>query len=58
MSNPSTFKRGRLLRYQLAVLKYFIGVVLCQYMLGAIVVVGWTTRLMQRQILLSWWKRG
>ncbi len=45
-------------RYPLTMWKYLVGVVLCQSMLGAVIVVGWTTRLMQRQIYLAWWKKS
>jgi len=45
-------------RYPLTVWKYLVGVLLCQSMFGAVIVVGWTTRLMRRQIYLAWWKKS
>ena len=42
----------------LFVWKYFVGVALCQSLVGAILVVGWTYRLMQRCALRRWWKQS
>ncbi len=36
--------------------KFLVGVVLCQTPFTAVLVVGWTYRLMQRAALRSWWK--
>ena len=58
MSDETLVTRPWYVRYSIAVWKFFVGVMLCQFMLGAVVVVGWTTRLMQRQILWSWWKKS
>ena len=38
--------------------KYLGGMWLCQSLLGSVVVVGWTYRLMQRTALEFWWKRS
>lgn len=38
--------------------KYFIGMVLCQFAVGGILVVGWTYRLMRRATLKQWWKHS
>src|SRR5262245_21783123 len=38
--------------------KYVAGALLCQSLLGSILVVGWTYRLMQRTTLKRWWKRS
>ena len=38
--------------------KYLIGMTLCQSVLGSVLVVGWTYRLMQRSVLKQWWKRS
>lgn len=58
MNQQQPRERSWYIRYPLAVWKYFVGVVFCQFMFGAVVVVGWTSRFMQRQILLSWWNRS
>ncbi|MCI0540161.1 MAG: hypothetical protein L0Z50_33560 [Verrucomicrobiales bacterium] len=41
-----------------APLKLFVGMALCQSVLGAMAVVGWTYRWMQRVVLQQWWKAG
>lgn len=38
--------------------KYLVGVLLCQGLLGSVLVVGWTYRLMQRSVLKRWWRRS
>lgn len=38
--------------------KYFFGMFLCQIAVGALIVVGWTYRLMQRSALRAWWKQS
>lgn len=38
--------------------KYVVGALLCQSLLGSILIVGWTYRLMQRTALKRWWKRS
>ena len=38
--------------------KYFVGVLLCQSILGAVAVIGWTYRLSQRVALRYWWSRS
>jgi hypothetical protein len=38
--------------------KYFLGVLLCQSLIGSVMIVGWTYRLMQRCALKYWWKRS
>ncbi len=38
--------------------KYVVGIILCQHPLGAMAVVGWTSRMMRRQILRTWWKKS
>ena len=38
--------------------KYVLGMVLCQSVVGAVMVVGWTYRLMQRTVFKQWWKRS
>ena len=58
MTNILVADRPWYVRYPLVVWQFLVGVVLCQTLLGAVVVVGWTTRLMQRQILLAWWKKS
>ena len=57
MTDRAPALRPWYVRYPVALWKYFVGVLFCQYVLGAVVVVGWTTRFMQRQILWAWWKR-
>ncbi len=58
---------GKLRTVAFFVLKLFIGAFLCQGMyaalgplsfIGAIAVIGWTYRAMQRQALKTWWKRS
>ena len=38
--------------------KFFLGMIFCQSMLGALLVLGWTLRAMQRTTFRQWWKRG
>lgn len=38
--------------------KFYAGVMLCLTLGGAIFVVGWTYRLVQRSVLRSWWRRS
>jgi hypothetical protein len=49
-------KRAR--RTVVFVWKYAVGMALCQSIVGSIMVVGWTYRLMQRTVLKQWWKRS
>jgi len=39
-----------------APVKFFWGMLFCQSVLGALAVLGWTYRLMQRSVLKLWWK--
>jgi hypothetical protein len=39
-------------------LKLFVGMILIQNLLGAIIVMGWAWRLTQRFVLRAWWKRS
>lgn len=48
----------RIWKFIVAVWKFVVGVVLCQYPLTAILAVGWTYRVMQRTALRAWWKAG
>jgi hypothetical protein len=50
-SAPS--RRRRIL---FAPVKFFWGMIFCQSVLGALAVLGWTYRLMQRSVLKQWWK--
>jgi hypothetical protein len=43
-------------RIVFAPVKFFWGMALCQSVLGALAVTGWTYRLMQRFVLKQWWK--
>ncbi len=47
---------SRLRRTGFAPVKLFWGMAFCQSVLGALVVLGWTYRLMQRSVLKHWWK--
>src|SRR6266567_3852063 len=47
---------SRLRRLLFAPVKFIFGMVLCQSVLGALAVIGWTYRLMQRSVLKQWWK--
>ena len=47
---------SRLRRILFAPVKFFSGIILCQSVLGALAVIGWTYRLMQRSVLKQWWK--
>jgi hypothetical protein len=47
---------SRLRRILFAPVKFFLGVVLCQSVFGALAVIGWTYRSMQRSVLKQWWK--
>jgi len=58
MTESSLARRPWYIRFPLVLWQYLVGVFLCQFLLGAVVVVGWTTRLMQRQILSTWWKKS
>lgn len=42
----------------IAAWKGLVGVVLCQHPLTALLVVGWTGRLMRARVLRSWWKQS
>ena len=47
---------SRLRRMLFAPVKFFWGMLFCQSVLGALAVLGWTYRLMQRSVLKLWWK--
>ena len=47
---------SRLRRILFAPVKFFWGIILCQSVLGALAVIGWTYRLMQRSVLKQWWR--
>ena len=47
---------SRLRRVLFAPVKFFWGMTLCQSVFGALAVIGWTYRLMQRSVLKQWWK--
>jgi len=54
---PVEYKEpGRFVKALTFVWKYFLGVVFMQTLLGAVLVVGWTYRLMQRAALKRWWR--
>jgi len=38
--------------------RFFIGVLFCQTLVGALAVVGWTYRWMQRRTLQHWWRKS
>lgn len=38
--------------------KFLFGMVLCQSLVGGVLVVGWTYRLMQRTVYKRWWQRS
>ena len=48
----------RVVRLLIFVWKYSVGMLLCQSLIGAVVVVGWTYRLMQRMAWRRWWERS
>lgn len=39
-------------------LKFFVGMIFCQTLLGSILIVGWTYRIMQRVIYKRWWSQS
>jgi len=45
---------SRLRRVLFAPIKFFWGMALCQSVIGALAVLGWTYRLMQRSVLKQW----
>ena len=47
---------SRMRRILFAPVKLFWGMAFCQSVLGALAVLGWTYRLMQRSVLKRWWK--
>src|SRR5262245_10911371 len=53
---PRCAGASRSRRTLFALLKFLLGVVLCQSVIGALTVIGWTYRLMQRSVLRQWWK--
>ncbi len=58
LEKPNLFVRW-ILRFWMLVMffwKYFVGVVFCLFPLTAVLVVGWTYRLMQRSALKTFWK--
>lgn len=48
----------RIWKLIVAVWKFVVGVVFCQFPLTAVLAVGWTYRFMQRSALHAWWKAG
>jgi hypothetical protein len=44
------------LKTVVAPIKFFWGMTFCQSVIGALAVLGWTYRLMQRSVLEQWWK--
>jgi len=49
---------SRVRRILLAPVKLFLGMAFCQSAIGALAVLGWTYRLMQRSVLKQWWQLG
>src|SRR5438093_451727 len=49
---------SRLRRFLFAPLKFLLGMVSCQSILGSLAVVGWTYRFMQRTVLKQWWEQS
>ncbi len=48
----------RIWKLIVAVWKLLVGAMLCQFLLTAVLAVGWTYRFMQRSALRAWWKAG
>ena len=55
---PAPKTPSRLKKIIFAPIKLFFGMLFCQSILGAFLVIGWTFRLMQRRVLKSWWKKS
>ena len=53
LKTPSLFRKG--LRF---FWKYFLGMLFCQSLVGGILIIGWTYRLVQRAVLKQWWRRS
>ena len=49
---------GKLRKIGVGVWKYFAGATQCVTLVGSIVIVGWTYRLVRRAVLKQWWKRS
>ena len=47
---------SRVVRAVRLVVRLIIGVALCAHPVGAVLVVGWTFRLMRRRVLAGWWR--
>ncbi len=56
VKSPLLAAPSLLRRIFFAPVKLFWGMVFCQSVLGALAVLGWTYRLMQRSVLKQWWK--
>src|ERR1044071_9502855 len=53
---PSSALRRSAFRIIVAPTKFIWGMVLCQSVIGALAVLGWTHRLVQRSVVKQWWK--
>src|SRR5437879_10635538 len=53
---PGISTPSRLRRTLFGAVKFFWGMLFCQSVLGALAVLGWTYRVMQRSVLKQWWK--
>jgi len=66
LGDPSTFAAprsgsvllARLRRALVFPVKFFLGVLFCQSLVGSILIIGWTYRLAQRSVLKYWWSRS
>ncbi|HYR42341.1 MAG TPA: hypothetical protein VER98_04930, partial [Terriglobia bacterium] len=66
LGDPSTFAGpssgsvllARLRRALVFPVKFFLGVLFCQSLVGSILIIGWTYRLAQRSVLKYWWSRS
>ena len=56
VKSPLLFSPSLLRRILFGPIKFFWGMLFCQSVLGALAVLGWTCRLMQRAALKQWWR--
>ncbi len=56
LARPRKGCMARLIAVPSAVWRFIVGVACCQHPMLAVLVVGWTYRLMQQHVLKQWWK--
>lgn len=57
-SQPTAPRKRSLLRIPVFLVRYGLGALFCQSLLGSILILGWTMRIARRTILKAWWRRS